>query len=99
MQVTGYRMTSNRSGSCGQNICSAVVGRARALRRERQKLTDFREMAYMSVAETTVRSAADTAERSIVEAFTVLGTYLVFDAMGVATGGRALPLGRPVIKA
>jgi hypothetical protein len=34
----------------------------------------------------------------VVFAFTVLGMYLFFDAMGVATGGRPLPLGRPVIR-
>ncbi|HEY3690433.1 MAG TPA: GPR1/FUN34/YaaH family transporter [Pseudonocardiaceae bacterium] len=34
----------------------------------------------------------------VVFLFTLLGMYLFFDAMGVATGGRSLPLGSPVIK-
>jgi uncharacterized protein len=32
-------------------------------------------------------------------AFVAIGVYLFFDAMSSATGGSALPLGRPVIKA
>jgi succinate-acetate transporter protein len=31
-------------------------------------------------------------------AFVVVGAYLFFDAMGTATGGKALPLGSPVIR-
>ena len=31
-------------------------------------------------------------------AFTLVGVYLFLDAMGTATGGKPLPMGRPVIK-
>jgi succinate-acetate transporter protein len=34
----------------------------------------------------------------VVFLFTLLGIYLFFDAMSVATGGKALPLGPPIIK-
>jgi succinate-acetate transporter protein len=34
----------------------------------------------------------------VVFLFTLVGIYLFFDAMAVATGGKTLPLGRPVIK-
>ncbi|WP_445189245.1 hypothetical protein ACTXG6_19595 [Pseudonocardia sp. Cha107L01] len=30
--------------------------------------------------------------------FTGLGIYLFLDAMGVATGGKPLPLGKPLLK-
>jgi hypothetical protein len=34
----------------------------------------------------------------VVFLFTLVGMDLVFDAMAVATGGKTLPLGRPIIK-
>jgi len=33
----------------------------------------------------------------VVLAFAALGVYLFFGSAGVATGGKALPLGRPVL--
>ncbi len=34
----------------------------------------------------------------LVFAFALVGVYLFFDAMGVAIGGKPLPMGRPIIK-
>jgi succinate-acetate transporter protein len=68
MQVTGYRMTTGRPAARGRSLGIAVVARVRVPRRKCQKHTYLREMAHMSVAETTVLSAAETAEPSTVEA-------------------------------
>ncbi|MEP9395714.1 GPR1/FUN34/YaaH family transporter [Gordonia sp. VNK1] len=42
-------------------------------------------------------SAVQTAAGWVVFAFAAVGAYLFFDAMSTSTGGRALPIGRPVL--
>lgn len=49
------------------------------------------------LANLTSESAWATIAGYVVFAFTVVGVYLFMDAMGQATGGKAMPLGRPIM--
>ena len=61
--------------------------------------SDLIDVALLLLLIATIQASADLTKAAgyVVLAFAALGVYLFFGSAGVATGGKALPLGKPVL--